>query len=46
MEKTLRKLVEIGLEYSVDQTYILEEIESVLNGKKIDPEDIHPEDYM
>lgn len=43
--EVLKKLVKIGLEYAVDQTYVLEDIERVLNGKKYKLSDIKPEDY-
>lgn len=43
--KSLKKLVEIGLNYDVDQTYILEDIERILNGEHIDYNNIVPENY-
>lgn len=44
--KCLKKLVKIGLEYDVDQTYVLEDIERILNGEHIDYNKIEPENYM
>ena len=34
--ENIKKMVKIGLEYDVDQTYILEDIERVLNGETFD----------
>lgn len=44
--RCLKKLVKIGLEYDVDQTYVLEDIEKILNGGHIDYDKIKPENYM
>lgn len=44
--RCLKKLVEIGLKYNVDQTYVLEDIEKILNGGHIDYNKIKPENYM
>lgn len=47
-EKAIRKLVNIGLNYSVDYIYILQDIESLmeLDLDKINIEKINKEDYL
>lgn len=45
-KKALKKLVEIGLTYSVDYVHILEKMEKILNGEQVDENKIKPEDYF
>lgn len=47
-EKAILKLVKIGLDYSVDYIYILQDIESLLymDKKQIDIDKIKVENYL
>lgn len=45
-EKSIKKLVDIGLTYNVDYTYILQDIKAILDGKDIIEESINRGDYL
>lgn len=45
-EKSIKKLVDIGLQYSVDYRYILQDIKSILDGGQLKSENILVENYL
>ena len=45
-EESIKKLVNIGLTYSVDYIYLLQDIKSILDGKQINPDKINKDDYL
>lgn len=45
-EKSIKKLVDIGLGYNVDYIYILQDIKRILDGCNLPSECIFAENYL